>query len=397
MGVDPFSLLVLFAVTVFAGYISSFIFVKTGVSDVIWLLGFGSSIALFGLANPALFIILSPFLLALALLIILFDAGLNLDFYQLRRAPRSLLFAGAEFVFSVLSVAAIGILFLHLPPLLALLLGTMVSSASSPAAVMIVAQLHLKPATMALLNLGSAIANPLAIVAAVALVNLAVPATTGYSTAADVVVAFTIGAVVGLVAGIFWLFALDRLKGKPFDYLLTLAVLFALYAFVVTVEGSGAVAALLFGLVLGNGATFSGMLRLKRRLAVNYLLKTFQKESSFFIRSFFFIYIGVVAAVTPAYALYGLAIAAVLAGLRYLAVLMATVRMEITAFETRIMSSLASRGLAAAVLAQLPAVYGVANADLYVNIVFVVIVATVLYTTVAVKLLAAPESQKHEK
>lgn len=394
MAVEPFSLLVLFAITIVVGYVGSLIFDKTRIPDIIWLLLFGLTVSAFGLIDRNLFVVISPFLAALALLVILFDAGLNMDFYQMiRGAPRGMLLAVIGITLDTMGVAAIGMFVMGMDLLHALLLGIIVSGTSSPIVVSIVSRLRIRPGIKTLVNLDSIFTDPLVIVLAIALLNVSVQANTPYTAASGIMGAFSIGAVVGMLLGIVWLFALDRLKGKPFDYMLTLAVLFLLYTVVESVKGSGAIAALFFGLVLGNGAAFSRMLKLEKRFTVNHLLLSFQSEVSFFIRSFFFVYLGLIAVVNAQLLIYGVAISAVLIVLRLVAVEIATVRMKLSGMEKAIMRIMVPRGLAAAVLAQLPATYGIQGAEVYANVAFVVILATVIYTTIATKLVSSRQSR----
>ena len=51
--------------------------------------------------------------------------------------------------------------------------------------------------------------------------------------------------------------------------------------------------------------------------------------------------------------------------------------------EKNMIRTMAPRGLAAAVLAQLAVAYGIPNASVFSDIIFIVILATVIYTTVA--------------
>src|SRR3989344_2677096 len=92
MPVEPLSLLSLFSATLILGYAGYLIFEKTGIPDIIWLLLLGLLLGpVFHTLDQSVFISLFPFLAALALLIILFDAGLNMDFYQVVKGfPRSM-------------------------------------------------------------------------------------------------------------------------------------------------------------------------------------------------------------------------------------------------------------------------------------------------------------------
>ena len=61
---------------------------------------------------------------------------------------------------------------------------------------------------------------------------------------------------------------------------------------------------------------------------------------------------------------------------------------------------MAARGLAAAVLAQLPLAYNLPGAEIFPDVVFVVILTTVIYTTFAIKfsfMKTAEEKEKEQK
>src|SRR5206468_6805499 len=83
---------------------------------------------------------------------------------------------------------------------------------------------------------------------------------------------------------------LRRPEGKPVSYMLTVGVLFALYAAAEIAGGSGAMAAFVFGLVLGNRTAIEARLKSlarKRRggtLLLDDRIKKFQAELSFAVR-----------------------------------------------------------------------------------------------------------------
>ncbi|MBS3051208.1 MAG: cation:proton antiporter [Candidatus Aenigmarchaeota archaeon] len=385
---DSFSLLALFGVTIIVGYIGYLFFDKTRIPDVFWLIIFGILVGpVLNLVDRALFVSISPFLAALALLIILFDAGLNMDFYKMLRSfPRSILLAVLGMVLSAAAASLIAYYFIGLGMLQSILLGTIVGGTSSDIVTTLVRRLRMHEKPKMLVTLESIFTDPVVIVFSIVLLNIASHSGTQVSPVQGVLSAFSIGAVIGLIAGLVWLFVLDKLKGRPFDYMLTLAVLFLIYVFVESASGSGAIAALAFGLVLGNGGAFSTMLRMKRRFGFSKLLRTFQNEVSFFIRAFFFVYLGIIVTINTTYLVYGLAISAALIIARLVAVQLTIYKMNLTGMEKNVLRTMAPRGLAAAVLAQLPAAYGIPGAALFSDIVFIVILATVLYTTIATRL-----------
>lgn len=392
MVLDAFNLLTLFSLTIVLGYIGSLIFERTRIPDILWLLLFGILIGpVLKLVDIGIFITISPFLAALALMLILFDAGLNMDIYQMLRGfSRGMLLAIIGFVLSTISIALLSVYLLKFDLITGILLGAIVGGTSSPIVVSIVSKLNMSQRAKTITNLDTIFTDPLVIVVAIAIINIITNVTNVGATdgIGGIIGAFSIGAVVGFIAGIVWLFALEKLKGKQFDYMLTIAVLFILYVVVESTKGSGAIASLVFGLVLGNGQNIAFMLRTERKLSVNHLLVSFQSEVSFFIRSFFFVYIGIIAVLNKEYALYGIAISIVLIIIRFIAIRISTIGSDVTKSEKKLMSVIVPRGLAAAVLAQLPLTYGIKYADVIFNIVFIVILVTVLYTTVAVRIFS---------
>jgi len=395
--INAFGMLALFGATIVVGYIGSLIFSRTKIPDILWLLIFGLIIGpLLGLVDRGLFLAISPILAALAILLILFDAGLNMDFYQMVRSfSRSILLAVLGMILGIVSVGMFAVYVMGFDLLTGLLLGAMLGGTCSTTVIALIRRSEIKPNTKTFLSLETVFTDPLVIVISIALINV-ITQSTQYSATQGILGAFSIGAVIGLVSGLIWLYVLDKLKGKPFDYMLTLAILFILYVFVESSGGSGAIMALFFGLVLGNGRAFSSMLKFRKRFETDHLLKTFNAEVSFFIRSFFFVYLGLIVVINQQLIIYGVAIAAILIIMRFIAVQISTIRMGLAPVERNIARNLAPRGLAAAVLAQLPITYGIQNAQVFSDIIFIVILATVIYTTVAVK-IASRTKKKHKE
>ncbi|MBL7160222.1 MAG: cation:proton antiporter [Candidatus Aenigmarchaeota archaeon] len=383
MVMNAFNLLILFSVTIILGYIGSIIFEKTKIPDVIWLMGLGLIVGpIFKLVDTNLFISMSLFMSAIALIIILYDAGLNMNFYQLiRGVPRSGLLAVLNILFSMFAVGYAAKFFLGLDLITGMLLGAILGGTSSPIILTIVEGLKIKGNTRTFIELESIITDPLCIVVSIALIDIIVSGLPLMAGIQNIFSAFSIAIVLGLVAGVIWLTFLDKLRGRQFDYMLTLAVIFLLYVFTETVGGSGAISALSFGIVLGNARIFSRIFKLSKLFSVDKVMKKFHTEISFFIRSFFFVYIGLILSIKQEFIIYGVGISLILILIRFAAVHIATIGMGITKLELNMVRVLSARGLAAAVLAQLPRAYGVPGSDFFSNIVFTVIVVSVIYTS----------------
>jgi len=400
--IDTIVFIVLIGITLLLGYVGNHIFSRTRIPDVVWLFVFGLLITHFGLVPREPFIAISNLLASIALFIILFDAGLNMDIHKfLHGFSRSFLLAILGFVFSVLSVAGVAVFMLKLDILHGLLLGSILGGTSSALVISMVSRLRIKENTKTALSLESVLTDPIVIVVSMALMALIVPAsfTAVYSPVHGILSAFSIGIVVGLVTGVVWLFVLDKVRGKSFDYMLTLGLLFLLYAGVEYSGGSGAIAALFFGLVLGNGKIFSETIHLNKKYIISeyWYLRRLQTEITFFIRSFFFVFLGLVVVINQSYIIYGLAVAAILIIVRLLAVQISLSGLKMPSYEKNVIRIMAPRGLAAAILAQLAVIYAVPGADTLTSIIFIVILTTAIYSSLLVAVVSRREEKKLSK
>lgn len=388
MPIDTLGILTLIGVTILLGYIGSFVFTKTKIPDVVWLLIFGLIVGpVLGLFESSIFIIVAPLVGALALIIILFEAGLNMDFYRMiREFPRSTAMAVLGIILSILVVGFLSTILFGFDLLRGMLLGAIIGGTSSPIVLSIVGKLSLREEVKTVLELESILTDPLCIVVAIALIGIIVSKLPVSTITPSVLSAFCIGAIIGLLVGLIWLFTLYKLEKRQFKYILTLSVLLLMYVFVESVTGSGAIAALFFGLILGNGRTFSKMLRLGRIYKIKKSLIKFHEEITFFVKAFFFVFLGLILTINPKFIIYGIFIATVLVLLRFFVVEVTKVGMGLSKVELNMIRVMAPRGLAAAVLAGFPLVYGIADSNIFLNVAFVVILATVIYTTVSTKI-----------
>ena len=397
--IDPLTILIFFGITIVLGYVGSIIFERTRIPDVVWLLLFGLLVGpVFNLIDRTIFISASSLLGAIALLIILFNAGLHMDVYQmLNKISRGVLLVFLGIIFSIGGITLISVLFFNIEFLHALILGAMVCGSSSAAVISIVEPLKIRDGIKTVLKLESILSDPIAIVLTIAIIQVATATTQQVSLINNLASMYSVAIVAGLLTGVIWLLILDKIRRREFDYMLTLAVVFLLYVFAESIGGSGAISALMFGLVLSNSYAFSTMLKFRKRYRVDKTLKRFHGEITFFIRSFFFVYLGLIARFSLIYLFYGLIFLVVLLVMRLAAVQISTYKMNVTKVEKNIMRSMMSRGLAAAVLAQIPFIYGIKNAEFFSNIAFIIILLTVLFTTIFVKIFYKPEFEIPEK
>jgi len=287
-------------------------------------------------------------------------------------------------------------------PLYSLLFGTIVGGSSSIIVMSLASRIKLSERGSTILSLESAINDILCIVLSLVIIEILVlKGTVDLTTIAKSLASrFSIGAMLGIVIGISWLSMLKRIVKASYSYMLTLGIALLAYALSEFLGGSGALCSLLFGIMLGNEKEIYGILRMKKpsNQVVDAGLKRFESEIAFLLRTFFFVYIGLIVTVPNlTTVVIGIALALTLLLIRIGVVHVATIRSELIQ-ERAIMSALLTRGLASAVLATLPLQYAdpVKYPDVgrifqqlspfYINITVVVILATAVITTVGIPL-----------
>ncbi len=369
------------------GFLANLIFKRTKIPDVLLLMVLGLLLGpVLGLVDVSLFMQYSSYFAAVALMVILFEGGLHTDFHMLiRQSPRSFTLAIGCILLSMFAVAPIMQRAFGWPPLYGLLLGAMIGGSSSPIVLSITPGLTISKEPKTILNTESTLSDAMCIVIAIVLIEMIALGNYPLELAANrIVSSFSIGAVIGSIAGILWLLVLKRIKGKPFEYMVTLAVLMLVYAAIEKLMGSGAIGALAFGIVLGNSKVFSKLIGSRNKIVVDAVVKKFNLEISFLVRTFFFVYIGLLATIND-YMLVsvGIAIAVALLFIRALVVRISAAMSEITTREKWIMTAMMPRGLAAAVLSQFPLYYGLRYASSFNDIIFVVIITSIVISSLA--------------
>ncbi len=372
------------------GYITSQIFERTKISDVILLMFVGM------LLGPILKIVpitgpisvLAPYIGTLALIIILFDGGLNLDLFKVLTSLSKA--AGFTVLVFSLTVLFLGIS-MHLifgwTYLEGLLLGAVVGGTSSPIVIPLISKLSMSEDTKIILSLESALTDALCIIVAIALIQvISLGIVNPRDIAGSLASAFSTAAVIGAVFAVFWIGIINKLYIKQVSYTMTLAVVFILYSGVELVKGNGAIAVLVFALLLSNFNELANRLKVKGEFTLDPSLRAFQVEVSFFVRTFFFIFTGMMfnidalntAILKEAGIIFIILLMARILGVKVLAMN----DKKIAPFEKSIISMMA-RGLAAAVLASMPLAAGI-RIPYFVEIVFSIIILTNLATTFGV-------------
>jgi len=399
---DPISLFLLIVAGILVmGTLGEVIFVRTKVPDVLWLVLIGVLLGpVFHLVSRDFVWGLAPFFSALALVVIMFEGGLGLKLGELLSgAPRGFALAVLGVLFSVAAVVAVseGLAFLGFLPGWSLpnsvLLGSIVGGTSSIIIMPLGKTAKLREEVANLLSIESAVNDTLCVVLVIAVIQFILEPGSGLDTVVKNIAAqFSVGGFLGIVAGLLWLWLLRFLQGTAYSYTLTFAVMMFLYVISNAVNGSAAITVLLFGVVLGNGAAISSALRFPEVIAFKQDARGFHEQLSFFIKTFFFVFIGLLMSLETGTFLIGLAVSAAVLLVRPLAVWLSAAGGKFSSQEKKLMTIAMPRGFAAAVLAVMPSTYGIPGSEQYTGIAFSVILITILVFTIGFRFFCAPGS-----
>jgi len=388
------------SVIIVIGFLGSYLFDRTGLPDILFLIVLG---VIFGpilrFFDPTTITGLAPYIATLALVFILFDGGLRMNIYQIfSESPRAELLAMVGFVLSVITITLFTYFLMGVPLLYGVLLGSICGGSSSIVAISIARGIKVSERCATTITLESAITDILCIVVSLSAIGIILTGQADYVIVGrEITTQFSTGAVVGVFFGVFWLSMLQRVARVPYAYMLTLAIVLLAYCVSEYLGGSGALSSLLFGVMLGNEKEIFKMLKRERTrdTVIDEGMKRFESEIAFLIKTFFFVYLGLIVVITNINMLIlGIILSFLLLLVRYATVQLATVSSPFTRDERNIMSIVLTRGLSAAVLSTLPMQYGLLYADLYLNVTLVIIIATAVICTVGVFALSRKKAEE---
>ena len=378
---------------VFLAHLFAVIFSRTRIPDVLWLLLIGVALGpVAHLLSPEAFGVVGPAFVAITLVLILFESGLSLQFGRLRRAlPGTIALTTSSFIGEALVV---GLATWWLTPLgawRAFLLGVIVAGNSPTVIVPLARGLRLESRTLDILFLESAFGDVASIVLALALLNFHVH---GWGQWAFTAVHFLLGfggaVLIGVVGGVLWAMALRKTRGLQNPMFTTPAFVFILYGGAELLHANGAIAALAFGIALGNIDTSKLVRSRLSAVGLNPAEMGFLGEIVFLLKTFFFVYIGLSIKFTDLdWLLFGGLLTLLLLVPRLPAVRF-TLRRRAPVREASLAACMIPKGLAAAVLAELLVQQGVAGAESLQSIIYAMIFFGVVVTSILVFVVNQP-------
>ncbi len=382
---------------IFAAHLFSEIFSRKRVPDVLLLMIIGLVIGpIFHWVKPSSFGAVGSIFSAITLVVILFESGTQLGFESLVKSLRGTIrLTVTNFFTTMVVVGILGWLVLKLDPLTSFMLGSIIGGTSSAVVIPMIKQLKISEKGGTILILESAFGSVLCIVFALALLQAVQIGKLNFGIIfGQIFSSFVLTTLIGLLAAVFWSYILDKMRHVKNSILTTPAFVFIIYGLNEFLGFSGAIAALAFGIGLANiESIYDGLLNrlFKSRPAkLNPTEKLLFSEVSFLLKTFFFVYIGISIRLDhykPI--LIGLVLTIVLFALRILIVRFAIPKRKeaLPAHDMVYMATMLPKGLAAAVLATIPAQTGIPGGENIQNIVFAVILFTTIFTSVLVPVI----------
>lgn len=391
-------LLLAAGVVIFLGVMGEAFFKRTGIPDVAFLMILGVVLGpVLGIVQPAAVAQIVPYFAAVALIIIMFDGGLNLDLKSIARTAHfSIFLAILGFVVSVAIVAALAYYWAGWWLMDSVLLGTIVGGSSSVIVFGLVRNVRVSEGARSMMSFESAITDILATIIAFIMFEAILTGEFSLAVLSETIgTAMMVGLVLGLGVGIPWMYVTTKFANAQHSYMLTLGILFVLFFMANMFGESGALTALVFGLMLGNKDRFSKVFRFRvRRIEAS---DPTHNQLTFLVRSFFFVFVGLLASFGQIeYILLGV-VATVLIYVARVGMVRAVLTKRFSRLDKKVTQVMMPRGLAAAVLATLPLTMGLPNAEAYPQIVFFIILSSVIITTMGLgsaKKIPPPEPRE---
>lgn len=381
--------IVFVGITIFLSHYFAALFARTKIPDVLWLFSIGLVLGpISGVVTPNQFGAVGPVFTTITLVFILFESGIDQRLEPLINAlSGTAKITTYNFIGSCLVAGGIAYFYTDLGIIRSLMLGSIVGGTSSAVVTTLARQFSMTERTGTILVLESAfsdvytLAVPLTLMSAFKIGRVDVAFVTG-----QMIAAFILAVMLGVSGAFIWSILLNRMRTLQNTVFTTPAFVFVLYGIVEILNYSGPIAALAFGITLGNidvlGPPIMKNIISRKPISLNNYERAFFSEAVFLLRTFFFVYIGISVKLQDWWMIMlGVIISCALFLMR-IPIVRISVPRETPLRDASIMATMIPKGLGAAVLASLPAQQGIPGGEIIQSVVFSIILCTTLMTTV---------------
>jgi potassium/hydrogen antiporter len=285
-------------------FVANRIFNLTRIPDIILLMALGVVLGpATHLVNAQRFSSATNLLGTVAIILVLFEGGLELDLREtLRHFRGSLLLAILAYIFSTAIVTFIVCKALGLSLTAGLLAGAALGCTSSTVVLPVLQQMQTEESARITLMLEASWGDVLAVLTVGLLISLKLQSHGGSiakGVLSGVLNQVGVATLFAVIVGVLWSRMLRVLSEQRFWQVLTFSIVLVLYAGMEALGANGLIAVLMFGLTLANFPGIDpdvvGSLGLGLGSQSHQSLLTFHSELAFLMRTFFFVLIGLIA------------------------------------------------------------------------------------------------------
>ncbi|MEM3247123.1 MAG: cation:proton antiporter [Candidatus Micrarchaeaceae archaeon] len=396
------TLFLLFAGIVFLGYILYALFDRIKIAGILPLMIIGLLIGpIFHILNtsPGSTIAgIAPYVEGIAIAFVLFDAGLSIKVIRLQKV----IAATTKFTFSLaittgIVLSLIILVATHWSPIISFIAGFGLAGPSAIVVPTLLKNSKVNEDLRSSLLFESITTDSVQLIIPTLLLYILVFHTFTIGSALGLVFGAIFGStLLGIASAAFWIFLLKKFESysREYSWMLTITMVIATYGVAQSLSMSGAIVVFAFSITLANLPEIDWIKAYTYDISKEFRsIKSYQKEITFFVSTFFFVYIGML------FASEGLGINLILIAVALsIAVLLLRpffVPMLNQFFshnargesERTLVKFNVSRGLSPAIVATLPAAYGIIVPG-FLDLIFLTILFTNVISSVGMYIYA---------
>lgn len=381
-------------VLIFLAHLFAGIFSQTKIPDVLLLIIIGLCLGPgLGLVTAAHFGAVGGVVTTITLVILLFEEGTGLSLQVLWKAMRGTSsLTLVNFLASSVAVGLVATFLTDLGPVLSFMLGTIVGSTSPAVIVPLVRQLNMQEESRTILVLESAVSDVLSIVSALAILEFHKLGELRFGVMlGQIISSFLLASALGIGSGFLWSVLLNKIRTLQNAIFTTPAFIFVVFGIAELLGFSGYIAALAFGVTLGNISSFKPSPWERylphEPITFNHTEKVFFSEVAFLLKTFFFVYVGLTIQLTDPWIVSLGFLLTLLIFLLRIPVVRVSVHKSTPIPDAALMAVMTPKGLAAVVLASIPLQHGIEGGELIQNVSYAVVMFSIIMTSVLIFLL----------
>jgi cell volume regulation protein A len=382
-------------VIVFLAHFFTGVFSRTKIPDVLFLIAIGIFLGpVLTLVSPAQFGQVGPVFATITLVIIMFECGITLKLSTLRTAiGGSLGLTFLTFAVTTVIVSALTFWLTDLDLLPSFILGALFGTTAEAIVIPLTRQLKMQEESQTILSIEATVTSVLSIIITIALIEAAEGGGIQVvSVTRNILSSFVVSIFLGIIGALAWSLVLHRIHAAKNTLLTTPAFVFVIFGIAEVLGFNGAMAALAFGVTMGNIESIHSLLFKEetntKHSGFTETEKVLFGEVAFLLRTFFFVYLGIsLELISTSLMIVAIVIMIVTFLIRIVAAKL-TVSSSIQAKDASLMAVMIPRGLTTMVLASLPLQHGIVGGELLKNLAYGLVLVSIVMSSILVLLLA---------